>query len=303
MMPFLSRGVVLAALVSTVSGQRVPDFTAALAQAKSSKSDIVVFVHGSDWNQAGEATAKIWNDARFLSAIGGGALLVDMDRKESPTDADKELAKKNEKGNPSLRSIPGVALYDSEGRIVGSYSGSDEIEAAGGLIPAVKKLIVTRRERDDFWKSAEGASAIMKAGRLGQGLDRMDIGLGPKNLYKPVLDEIKKVDPDDQTGYVGKYTFSGSALVGMVTDKAEKKEYAEAEKELAKWYANKRLSTRQRQELQAARFALYQRWPEKKDEVPKVLQQMREVDPKSELGLAAESYLKLLASEKSGKKK
>lgn len=290
--------IALGLLLPNVFGQRAEDFTTALAQAKSSKSDIVVFVHGSDWNRPGEAAAKIWNDPRFLTSVGPGVLLVDLDRKEIQTDAEKAAFKKNEGGNPPVRSLPAVALYDSEARLVGSVSGTEEMAAAGGLLAATKKLLVTRRERDELWKSAEGATAVMKAGKLGQGLDRMNIGLGPKGLYKPVLEEIKKADPEDKSGYAGKYTFSGDALVELALKSAAAKTFPEAESEFAKWDKNPRLSPTQRQQLQAARFALYQRWPEKKGEIKPTLEKMRDVDPKSELGQAAANYIELLFSTK-----
>ena len=300
MIPSALRPLFLAAIVSSASGQRVSDFTAALGQAKSSESSIAVFVHGSDWNRPGEAALKIWNDPRFLSSLGSGMLLLDIDRKEKPGSEDTALAKLNEKGNPQVRSIPAVALFDCDGRFVGSYSGSSEIDSAGGLLAATKKLLTICRQRDDFWKSAKGSSGQMKAGRLGQGLDAMNIGLGPKEIYKPVLEDIRKADPDDKSGYIGKYTFSSEKLVALAIDKAGLKQFDEADKEFSKWDANPRLSPKQRQELQAARFALYQRWPEKKQAVKPLLEKMRDIDPKSELGHAASNYLEMLSP--SGKK-
>lgn len=292
--PFLSC-LCVAACVSSAWGQRVADFTTALAQAKSSGSGIAVLIHGSDWNKPGEAAAKIWNDPRFLSGVGSGVLLLDIDRKENPTSADEALAKLNGKCVLPVRSIPAIGFFDPEGRYVGSYSGSAEIAAAGGLLPAMRKLLGVCRERDDFWKSANGSSGVMRAGRLGQGLDRMDIGLGPKGIYKPVLDEIRKADPDDKSGYAGKYTFSPEKLVDMALDKAENKEFADADKEFSKWDANPRLSPKQRQQLQAARFALYQRWPERKKDIKALLEKMRDIDPRSELGKAAAIYLEMLS--------
>lgn len=293
-------GLLTAVLCLPLFGQRAADFTAAMEKAKSSKANIAVFVHGSDWNRPGEAVAKIWNDSRFLSAIGADVLLVDIDRKETPSPADTALAKLNAKGDPEVRSVPAVAVYDAEGRLVGSFSGVAEIDAAGGLLPATRKLLATCRQRDEFWKTANGSSGVTKAGRLGQGLDSMDIGLGPKGVYKPVLEEMRKADPEDQSGYVGKYTFSSEKLVDLALEKAEQKDFAAADTELRKWDANPRLSPKQRQQLQAARFALYQRWPERKRDLKVVLETMRDIDPKSELGLAAITYLRMLSEQ--GKK-
>lgn len=288
-------GLCFAACVSSAFSQRVADFTAALGQAKASKANIAVLVRGSDWNRPGEAASKIWNDPRFLSSLGNGVLLLEIDRKENPTSADEELAKLNENGNPQVRSIPAIALYDCDGRFVGSYAGTAEIDAAGGVLSATRKLSVICRERDTYWQGANGSSGVMKAGRLGQGLDCMNIGLGPKNIYKPILEEMRKADPEDKSGYIGKYTFSSETLVGLAIDKAEKKEFADADREFSKWDANPRLSPKQKQQLQAARFALYQRWPERKKDLKPLLQKMRDIDPKSELGQAAATYLEMLS--------
>ena len=272
----------------------VADFATALEQAKSTKAAIAVFIHGSDWNKAGEALAKTWNDPRFSEAAGNTTLLVSIDRKESPTAAETEAAKRNEGCQPPYRSLPAVALYDGDGRLVAVRSGVTEIQAGGGLPATVKSMHAVMTERDALWKRATAASGTQRASLLGGGLDRMNQGLGPKNIYQPVLDDMKKSDPKDASGYIGKYTFSQGALLDMVMDKSKKNEQAAAEEELAKWNRNTRLSPRQRQELHAARFALYQRWPEKKSSARNALEDMRKADPKSELGLAAASYLKQL---------
>jgi hypothetical protein len=207
---------------------------------------------------------------------------------------EKERLKLNEKGNPQVRSIPAIALYDSEGRLIGVYSGSDEIAREGGIFAATKKLLKILRERDEFWKSAKGSSGLMKAGRLGQGLDCMDIGLGPKGIYQPIFDEMQRADPDDKSGYLGKYTFSSESLLDLTLDRAKKGEFSELEKEFAKWDANPRLSARQRQQVEAARFALYQNWSDRKNLMKPTLEKMRDIDPKSYLGQAAENYLELI---------
>lgn len=272
----------------------VADFATALEQAKSTKAPIAVLIHGSDWNKAGEAVVKTWNDPRFIEVAGAKTLLVSVDRKEAPTEAEKEAAKRNEACQAPYRSLPALALYDHEGRLVAVRSGTSEIQSAGGLPAAMKSMMAVLTDRDVVWKRADGSSGSQRASLLGNGLDRMNQGLGPKNIYQPVLEEMKKSDPKDDSGYIGKYTFSSWALLDMVMDKAKKNEQAAAEEELAKWNRNTRLSPRQRQELHAARFALYQRWPEKKSSARNALEDMRKVDPKSDLGFAAASYLKKL---------
>lgn len=272
----------------------VADFASALEQAKSTKAPIAVFLHGSDWNKTGETMLKAWNDPRFADVAGKDLLTVSIDRKENPDEAEKTAAKRNEACQPPYRSLPAVALYDHEGRLVATRSGAAEIKESGGLPATVKSMRAVLTDRDNLWKRAAGSSGAQRASLYGAGLDRMNQGLGPKNIYQPILDEIRKADPNDQSGYTGKYTFNRDALLNMVMDKAKKNEHAAAEQELAKWLKNTRLSPRQIQELHATRFALYQRWPEKKSQARNALEDMRKADPKSDLGLAAASYLKQL---------
>ena len=281
-------------LVVMATAAVVDDFAAALVQAKSSKLPVVVMIHGSDWNKPGELVSQAWSAPAFVKSMQSAALMVAIDRKESPTADDLALAKRNESCGMPIRSLPAIGMFDADGRLVAVRSGMAEIQASGGMEATVKSMLRMLTERDALWKRAVGSAGQDKAVLLGNGLDRMNQGLGHKNCYQSVLDEIKKADPTDRSGYVGKYTFSSWALLGMVMDKAGKKEQPAAEQELAKWVKNTRLSSLQRQELHAARFALYQRWPEKKSSARGALEDMRKEDPKSELGMAAASYLKQL---------
>jgi hypothetical protein len=271
----------------------VADFATALEQSKTTKAPIAVLIHGSDWNKQAEVFATAWKDPKFTAATGD-LLLVSIDRKESPSEAEAEAAKRNEACEPPYRSLPCVALYDSEGRLVAVRSGVSEIMASKGLPGTIKSMRAVLTERDALWAKAANANGPQKAILLGSGLDRMNQGLGPKNLYKPVLDQMKAADPKDESGYIGKYTFSHWDLLSMVMDKAKKNEQAAAEEELAKWNRNTRLNARQRQELHATRYALYQRWPEKKDSTRSALLDMQKADPKSDLGIAAAKQLEQL---------
>src|SRR6478735_1793619 len=62
---------------------RAPDFTAALAAAKSSGNDIAVLQRGSDWNRLGETIYQnVWQKPEFIKALGDGFVLVTVDRQE-----------------------------------------------------------------------------------------------------------------------------------------------------------------------------------------------------------------------------
>lgn len=62
---------------------RAESYEEALAQAKSTGSDIVVFQRGSDWNRLGEMLYNdVWMKDMFVRALGGGFILLAVDYPE-----------------------------------------------------------------------------------------------------------------------------------------------------------------------------------------------------------------------------
>ena len=281
------------------AAERLPDFPAALEKAKSGGQDIAVLFHGSDWCTPGKKLAALWTSEAFEKAAGNDLLIVDIDRKESPASADEALAKRNDACPVKPRSLPAIALFDKQGRLVALREGTPELDSLGRPEQAIQRAIDVRKKRDDLWQKAEGMRGPQKASQLAAGLDLLGIGAGPKNAYQPVIEEIKKADPEDRSGALARYSFPGRKLLDLAVDQGKAGKFAEADAEIGGWLKKPQLTKAQRQEALAARFALYQRWPEKKSGLATVLKEIEKLDPKSELGSAATTYLAMLAKEKS----
>ncbi len=297
----MKKGLLLAAVVMVLrlnAAERVADFPAALEKAKKGGQDIAVLFHGSDWCQAGKKYAEHWKADAFPAAAGDELLILDIDRKEEPSSADEALAKRNEACPVKPRSLPAIALFDREGRLVAMREGTPELEPLGKPEQAIQRAVDLRKKRDDLWKKAEGARGPQRAGLLAAGLDLLGLGTGPKNAYKPVLEEMKKADPEDKSGMLARYNFPGRKLLETAVEQGKPGKFQEVDDEIGGWLKKPQLTKPQRQEALAARFALYQRWPEKKAELSALLKEISKLDPKSELGEAAESYLGILAKEK-----
>lgn len=280
------------------AAERVADYPAALEKAKSGGQDIAVLFHGSDWCLPGKKLGDYWKSTNFAKFAGEDLLILDIDRKESPTTEDEALAKRNEACHVKPRSLPAIALFDHEGRLVALREGTPELDSLGKPEQAIQRAVDVRKKRDDFWKKAEGARGPQKASLLAGGLDLLGLGTGPKDVYKPVVEEMKKADPEDRSGAVARYTFPGRKLLETAVSDGKDGKFAEADAEIGGWLKKPQLTKEQRQEALAAKFALYQRWPEKKNELPALLKEIEKLDPKSGLGAAAKSYLALLAKEK-----
>lgn len=289
------------ALVCCIScaaaAERAADFTAALEKAKSGGQDIAVLFHGSDWCLPGKKLADYWKTENFAKFAGDDLLVVDIDRKETPGPEDEVLAKKNEACPVNPRSLPAIALFDHEGRLVAIREGSPELDSLGKPEQAIQRAVEVRQKRDQLWKRAEGARGTQKAGLLAGGLDLLGLGTGPKNVYQPVVEEIRKADPEDRGGALARYTFPGRKLLDKAVAEGKSGNFAPTDEEIGGWL-EKQLTKAQKQEALAARFALYQRWPEKSGELPGVLKEIERLDPASELGLAAKAYLGILAEKK-----
>lgn len=279
---------------SSLSGaaQRAADYPEAQNLAKQQGSDIVVLVVGSDWNQPSKRYAETWNDATFAKTLPDKMVLLCWDKVENPDEAGKALTLKNKDCPAAVRSVPGLALIDKDGRLVGTRNGTQELGEPRQLSLHIKSLTATRVQRDELWKRAEQVQGARRAEALGQGLDVMKQHLGHRKVYDPVFQEMKKADPDDKSGYVGKYQFPGADLAPQVLGNyVQKKLFAEGENYLLQWHRNSRLDPEQRQQLHAARFCLYQHWPEKQSLARKALEDLRDVNPKSVMGQSASRYL------------
>ena len=254
--------------------------------------------HGSDWCLPGKKLADYWKTENFAKFAGDDLLIVDIDRKESPTAEGEAAAKRNEACVVKPRSLPAIALFDHEGRLVALREGTPELDSLGKPEQAIQRAREVRKKRDDFWKKAEGARGPQKASLLASGLDLLGLGTGPKNVYQPVVEEIRKADPEDRSGALARYTFPGRKLLEKAVSDGKDGKFAETDAEISSWIKKPQLTKEQRQEALAAQFALYQRWPAKKAELPGVLREIEKLDPKSELGTAAKAYLAMLAKEK-----
>lgn len=282
--------IVFSSLAAAV--QRAGDYSEALILSKQHGSDIAVLVVGSDWNQPSKRYAETWNDASFAKTLPENMVLLCWDKVENPDEAAKALAMKNKDCTAAVRSIPGLALIDKDGRLVGTRNGTQELGEPKQLSLHIKNLTATRVQRDELWKRAEQVQGVKRAEELGQGLDVMKQHLGHRKVYDPVFQEMKKADPGDKSGYVGKYQFPGADLAPQVLGKyVQKKLFVEGENYLLQWHRNPRLDPEQRQQLHAARFCLYQHWPEKQSLARKALEDLRDVNPKSVMGQSASRYL------------
>lgn len=256
--------------------------------AKTGGADFVVFYAGPDWRQ--ETTEVIHG----LNAPGGRGALSRLTGWASLTAIDlteENLKKFPERPDFSPYDLPALALADAAGRtfaVAEGLTATNLPQALGALAAAIP----ARERRDALFEKAKTAHGIDRAKLYGQGMDQLPIRFSAGR--KDLLNEIKKADPDDASGYTFKYTFSAGGFHESVTGKmiAEKKQ-AELLTLVDRHLRNPVLQPSQRQALLAAKMQAYRSL----NDVPMAVSTLREIiriDPRSEHGTGAVQYIRLL---------
>lgn len=289
----LSRLVVTMALVISAGATQAAapvaeDWEQAIAQAKRDRRDLVVVLTGSDWDRGSVAVAALARDAAFLRACDD-AIVVPIDHPDYPDAAQKRRQERNKGFRLHVYRYPALLYLDAQQRPVGIWEG-----ATGDVTTATARVADwrgRRQRRDDLLAQAERATGARQAELLGQALDVLDDAVA-RHHYRAVLDRIGAADPDDRSGYLGKFRFDANALVEReIWPRLKDRRYEAALAFLDKRLANRRLLTGQRQELLAMRHAVYRAWPDHAAEARQALEEAIALDPKSDVALGARKRL------------
>lgn len=283
---------ILAALVASpftaTAAETFLKYPDAIAAAKTKGGDVVLFV---DWpNRAPDSAAvrQVFAAPEIRKPFGESTVWGIFEYTESTTPPEKKPAK-GEVPEDAPWNLPAVQVIDPDGRVFASSEGlkAETVRAVMARIPA---LLDTRRKRDALWTKARAASGLERANLFGTGLDLMP--QEHAEARKDIVEEIRKADPKDASGYVFKYTFKASTFHEKMVDTLIK---AKKTDEVLKLVDEKmripHLTVRQKQVLLTARFQAMVR----ANRIPEGLETLRQIsklDPRSDMGRGAEQFIK-----------
>lgn len=286
--------LLIAARALSAAGALVwqPDFGEASKLAKDGKQDFFVFVNGSDWSAAARAYKKTVIQSPVLEqAFGKAFVWLEVDRPDRATAEQKAAAQKNKGFEVVLRNYPGVALLDADGRC---YL---KLEAPQGgvdaLVAAVKQARALKDRRDATLERAAKATGVERAKLLGAALEGMgDYALqNGRHSHRALLDEIKKLDPQDAAGTLRRLTFNPDALAEReLWPLVNEKKYAEALALVDKELKDARNNLWLRQHLLGLRFYVFQS-QERLDEAVQTLKQIIQADASTDMAKLARGYI------------
>lgn len=260
----------------------------ALSLAKTEEKDILLFVHGSDWNRLGEKFRNlIWEQDEFRAPLDDRFVLLRVDYLESPDDAQKKIFDEAIKGiKLKFRSYPVLAFYDSQGNPCGNWIGSDLPVVSSEALSLVSHMGAQRKKSDALLAEAKQAKGSDKAEFLYLAVE-CDAGMRGE-----LVKQLKDCDSENESGYLSLLEFDGRKALGRANQLAGEKKYEEALAWLDGQMNQGSLETEQKQWILAAKGNVYRRWGDHLNEMGEAFSAAYALDPNSVVGKACGRFAK-----------
>lgn len=225
-----TRAALLAALLSTgiafAGGEGwTSDFEAAKKQAATSNKSLLIDFTGSDWcGWCIKLNEEVFQKDLFKEGVKDKFVLVEIDFPQDKSKMSEATIKQNEQLSEkyAVQGFPTILLADAEGRpfaSTGYEPGGPE-----SYVKHLDSLLEKKKARDEGFAAAEKAEGVAKAKALIGVLDAMELDEAlVSNFYENTVEQIKKSDPSDETGYSKKL----AAKERMMKFEAELNSFAE----------------------------------------------------------------------------
>jgi len=272
---------------------------AAFAAADAFAAAKVRLVYGESWSPAGRAVKATLAGGEFKSAAKGKYVVELVDEEGGKQDA----------LNIGTYRMPAIFLVSESGNCFFVFENVPQDVTAKYLLRYFDRANDIRLDYEKAgWNTADDCGEFLSKMERFVGGPRRVISQG---FYDDVYAKLKKLDPDDKTGWQRHFTMAYTGHDGKVRECKNSDGYEIVEE--ATWYRKeghvsdgeafltklqkelptKRLTLEQKQSLLMARFALYREDPERRHEMVALLKRVAEANEDTLWGTAALGYLKI----------
>jgi len=247
--------LMLAPLV-LASPKSVDSWKEATKLAKKYDSDILLLVHGSDWNRLGEKFRHlIWEESKFQQQLGSNLITLRLDYLESPSEDQKKSFAAATKGlKVKFPSYPVLALYDSEGKVNTTWTGSNFPLMQSQAVALITHGVSQRKKRDAYLAEAQKLDGVKKAEALYLAAETQS------GQRAEIIKQLKACDLSNQFGYISLLEFNGRKAMAHTNKLVKEKKFEEAIGWLDDQWAQPKLDIEQKQWILAAKGNVYRRW-------------------------------------------
>ncbi|TWT84418.1 hypothetical protein CA13_58960 [Planctomycetes bacterium CA13] len=288
--------------ISVAAGTRASTVQRAVSLAPDDGGMVAILLYGSDWNQTSEFyKSQVFDEPKVLSSLSRGAVLTNVDCKESPTPRDK-VARESVNAFPdiSIRTYPSIMILDGVGRAVIVLQPIQQLTDPSELGKLLEQWHQKLIARDVILAKARTASGFDQARQIGEAIRVLGVGLGPhvkdirKHSFHEALTLMKAADPNDDTGWVFATEFPLDKVTALTNKVRETSGLEAAEAELDQRLQNQYLLPEQRQELQRQRFLLYKADDQPMEKQTEILELVSSEAPDTIIGRGAKHWAQYL---------
>ncbi|MCW1922463.1 thioredoxin family protein [Luteolibacter arcticus] len=179
------------------------DFDAALKEAKASEKAVLIDFTGSDWCAwCIKLRQEVFDQPEFEAGAKDKFIFVELDYPKDKSRVTEAVGKQNAellKRYP-IKGYPTILLCDGEGRPFAATAYQEG--GPGKYLPHLDELLAKRTARDKAFAEADKKEGVEKAKLLIAALEglQLDPPIVAVN-YPQVAEQIKKADPNDETGF------------------------------------------------------------------------------------------------------
>lgn len=272
------------------SAETAPSFAEARKKASETKSDFIICAYGEDWDTVGMRFKKqVWDVPSTFSLIDAGTVISTVNILDSPSKEEAEKQKEKNKGfGEGLKSLPQIYLFDSSGHCYATLYGNELPKTSDKLAKELQELQSERKKRDSYIEQSGKASSAKEKARL-LGMAGEIPGL---NRPKFILDEIKKIDAKDESGYIKRFTFNIFSYQKYLKEPKDT-----ALKAFDEVLSSPAYTAYQKQQILGLQSTYLRRNKGSQEEIKNTLKKMRDLDPNSLQGKAAVNAAKTYVKE------
>lgn len=284
------------------------DFEAAKAKAAKENKDLLIDFTGSDWcGWCIKLNKEVFSHDPFKEGVADKYVLVELDYPRDKSILDEKTIKQNEELRKvyPVRGFPTILLADAQGRPfaqTGYQKGGPE-----AYLTHLAELNETKTKRDEAFAAAEKEEGVAKAKSLYSALQLVPEAF--HHLYADSITEIKKLDPEDETGLAAtekardaKAAFDSSLQAAMKAGNSD-----EVSNLVDAQIADQKLEGEEKQQMLTMKINAFLQGGDF-DKVEKLLDEIVAVSPESRVSKSVEQFranqlpkIKASAAEKAGK--
>lgn len=220
---------------------------------KKTGKPIIVLIDGSEWAKESPVVANAFEHlaAQFKQSIACDFAIED-------TKATGQFSLRGIR--PAPWRVPAIYMLDPDGSTVAFIQGVNTFDEVKTFFDGAGRYADTAYRRIRMFDDAKTLTGQSKAEKIGQALDTLSYRMA--KMRTQAIEDIRAADPQDSTGYVGKYTFNRERLHEDLNEALRKKDDKAVASVLARvdtLLRNAKFDAPMRQELHGVKFAFAKR--------------------------------------------